>query len=78
MADRAQADRRSGAPDHLLYEAGHLLATRSQGPDLDGEQHFQQLAHGGCLARQVTFTCQFFGSAAAPQGLLVRADEVIE
>ena len=43
-----------GAPNHLLYGPGDLLAARGQGPDLDGQQHLQQLAHGGCLARPVT------------------------
>ena len=47
-------DRGCVAPDYLLYAAGDLLAARSQGPDLDGQQHLQQLAHGGCLARPVT------------------------
>jgi hypothetical protein len=54
LAGRAQIDRGCGAPDHLLYTPGDLLAARGQGPELDGQQHLQQLAHGGCLARPVT------------------------
>jgi len=54
LAGRAQIDRGCGAPDHLLYAPGDLLAARGQGPDFDGQQHLQQLTHGGCLARPVT------------------------
>ena len=55
LADRAQADRGCGSPDHFLHAAGHLLAAAGQGFNPDGEQHLQQLADGGRLARQVTF-----------------------
>ena len=53
MADRGQIDRRRSAPDHLLHAPGHLLAARGQGIDINGQQHFQQLADGGCVARPV-------------------------
>src|SRR5438128_10246442 len=51
VADRAEADRGRRAPDHILHSPGYPLTARGEGADLDGEQHFQQLANGGCGSR---------------------------
>jgi hypothetical protein len=53
MDDRAQAGQRRCAADHFLPPRRHLRAPLCQGPDDYGQQRLQQLAHGGCLARQV-------------------------
>ena len=43
-----------GARPIIFYpRGGDLQAALRQGPDDDGQQHLQRLAHGGRLARQV-------------------------
>src|SRR5439155_12511024 len=49
-----------------LHAPGYLLAARGQGADTDGQQHIQQLAHGGCLAGQVMYVDSSLKSQHSP------------
>src|SRR5262249_8405666 len=53
LGDRAPAGRGPGAPDDSLRSSGHLLATIREGFRTAPQQHLQQLALRGRVARQV-------------------------
>jgi hypothetical protein len=65
--DRAQATTVCGR-SFSTAAAAPASAPVCQGPDDYGQQHLQQLAHGGCLARQVDGSAHRTSRALTPPG----------